>query len=301
MFYNLILPSPCEGHIVKPEVSELLSIVYTPSSSSLLYSPVTFISNTLWRYSSPFPSLPNLQYINSIKADKPEDLLTYLVFNLQHYILIKRKFDPFKPLQSLFLTIQYHIYKSAMRIDSNLLSDPFCKLIFDLFICNTNTSYFNLLVKFQMSVLFWLLDNGCCCNETAIRNKEEESCCNVIHNFLCYLVETNVIQQKCFTINQLNTILNESLFHISQLCYLLWECISNTSNMFDFKELTPTGLFKFFYLDILLYPSTVDITSYLMKSYDFYDCSVLRIPLQNIILDLPFHRNQLIKQYSKQV
>lgn len=288
MFYNLILPSPYEGNIIKPNVREILS-------SSNTYN------NSLWRYTYPFPSLPTLLYINSIKADKPEDLLTYLVFNLQHYILIKRKFEPFKPLQSLFLTIQYHIYKSALKINSNLLSDPFCKLLFDLFTCNNNITYFNLLIKFQISVIFWLVDNGCTCNETVIKNKEEESCCNVIHNFLCYLVETNVIEQKYFTLNQLNTILNDSLFHICQLCYLLWEFISNTSNIFDFKDLTATGLFKFFYLDILLYPSTVDITGYLIPSFRFYDCSVLRIPLQNIIFELPMNRNQLIKQYSKQV
>lgn len=280
MFYNIILSSVSNGKIEKPSIEDILYLKKT--------------NRPMKKFTTPFPYLNSYQYQIVFDTYQCEDLLSYLTFNFQHYTISKKHFSPFKPIQSIFLTVQYIISQKKGDLKICSLSDPICLLIYDLFSVSDPNDYFNLLIQFQISVLYHLLESGL---NTDDLDTEDEIFSVSLHKLYCYLEEKKIIKLKNM-IKVSNKKLLDEFIHINELCYLLWECIANKTDKYEIGKLSLREKFEFFYLDKLIVPSTEVITNYLSNNLSKYTCDILRIPIRNQLIELPLRRNDLIERYS---
>lgn len=108
-------------------------------------------------------------------------------------------------------------------------------------------------MKFQIEYLKYLLESDNVVEEKELLLEDDIQCVNCVLEFYNWLIKNeNLKKNNNFKPSQIYNLLYSNFYEISQFCYLLWECITNTSNVFQPSQLTLRYLFHFFYLDTLL-------------------------------------------------
>lgn len=192
---------------------------------------------------------------------------------------------------------------------SSEADDSLHLLIADLWSTIDPTVYFSLLVKYQIGYLKYLLEKDEVIEEKELLLEDDIECVNCVLEYYNWLIKDESLRMNSNNNNlkpsQIYNILYNEFYQISQFCYLLWECISNTSNIFQPSQLTLRYLFHFFYLDTLLIPSnSQNNVKYIVdtiKTENEFKIVKELIPTKRPLVTLPIRLNDLYVKIGNEV